>query len=278
MSISSDHSRSVYRKLDKDLEQLSSAPTPQTIHRFRTGVRRLQTLLEEISPRRDRHQKKLLKLLARLRKRAGKVRDLDMQLGALRTLKSAQEPRRKTQLTQALLELRARHERKLRKSLTKREIRDIQKRLKRVLGNGKLQPKHDPVAVARKILSKLVPPANEIRDEQLHAYRKSIKRARYAMEFADGSASSREVMAQLKHLQDALGDWHDWWTLTGNARNRLGDVHQSSLVASMHSVTRSKFRQAVAALAVSPLLKHSLARAADEPRKSAAAESTKQAA
>ena len=70
----------------------------ESVHGFRTTSRRLQILLEELLPNRDRNQKKLLKMLNRIRKRAGKVRDLDVQLAALRSLKVPQEPRRKTQL------------------------------------------------------------------------------------------------------------------------------------------------------------------------------------
>ena len=68
---------------------------------------------------------KLLKMLHRLRRRAGKVRDLDVQLTALRSLKVPQEPRRKTQLMQGLIELRVEHEKKLRKMLTKDMFREI---------------------------------------------------------------------------------------------------------------------------------------------------------
>jgi len=68
------------------------------VHRFRTGTRRLQILLGELSSKLDRNEKKLLKLLSRIRKRAGKVRDLDVQSAALRSLKVPREPRRKTQL------------------------------------------------------------------------------------------------------------------------------------------------------------------------------------
>ena len=42
------------------------------------------------APKLDRNQKKLLKLLSRIRKRAGKVRDLDVQLAALRSVKIPQ--------------------------------------------------------------------------------------------------------------------------------------------------------------------------------------------
>ena len=119
MSVAPKSSRAVFRKLDQDLDKLASAPDPRSVHRLRTGTRRLQILLDEISPDGDRNQKKLLKLLGRLRKRAGKVRDLDVQLAALRSLKIPQEPRRKTQLMNELIELRDRQEKKLRKAADK---------------------------------------------------------------------------------------------------------------------------------------------------------------
>src|SRR5947208_2918557 len=51
-----------------------------------------------------------------------------------------------------------------------------------------------------------------------------------------------------KKKQDALGDWHDWITLTRSAAKRLGDVHESSLVAALHNVTGAKFCNAVTSL------------------------------
>ncbi len=49
-------------------------------------------------------------------------------------------------------------------------------------------------------------------------------------------------------MQDALGDWHDWLTLTQTASKHLGDVRESPLVAELHNVTGAKFRHAVAVL------------------------------
>jgi len=60
-------------------------------------------------------------------------------------------------------------------------------------------------------------------------------------------------VAELKRLQDALGNWHDWMMLTETATEQLGDMNQSSLVAALNNVTRGKLRQAVAALAATPL-------------------------
>ena len=79
----------------------------------------MQILLGEVSPKLDRNQKKLLKMLGRIRKRAGKVRDLDVQLAALRALKMPREPRRKTQLVNRLIELRSQQEKKLQKAVDK---------------------------------------------------------------------------------------------------------------------------------------------------------------
>jgi CHAD domain-containing protein len=252
MSIARKHGQLVFQKMERALLKLSSGQDAESIHGFRTTSRRLQTLLEQIVAKRDtkgdRNQKKLLKMLDRIRKRAGKVRDLDVQLAALRSLKVPQEPRRKTQLIQGLIELRAKHEKRLQKTLNKHTIREIQKRLKRGAKQVKLEAVSDPLSVARTMLAQVVRPAGPVTEDVLHQYRIVVKRARYAAEFAPKSAEAVQFMGQLKQLQDALGNWHDWLTLTQTAAKRLGDVNQSSLVAALHNVTGGKFRQAVAAL------------------------------
>jgi len=95
MSIAPERTRLVFQKMDRALLSPPSGLDAESVHGFRTTSRRLQTLLEEVIHDRDRNQKKLLKMLDRIRKRAGKVRDLDVQLAALRSLKVPQEPRRK---------------------------------------------------------------------------------------------------------------------------------------------------------------------------------------
>jgi len=246
MAIALERGKLIFRKTERELLRLSSGQPAETVHGFRTTVRRLQTLLEQLIPTRSRNQKKLLKMLNRIRKSAGKVRDIDVQLGALRSLKVPQEPRRKTQLTQGLLELRAHHEAKLRKLLKKSEIHELRKRLKRASKDVTFDSKRDPLAVAKQILSAVPLPSGPAEEKTLHHYRIAVKRARYVAEFATRSAEVTQFIAQLKRLQDALGHWHDWLTLTHTAVERLGDVTQSSLVAALHNVTHGKFRQAVA--------------------------------
>ena len=253
MSIAPERCRLVFQKLERDLDRLSAQPEAKKVHRFRTGVRRLQALLEELCPARDRNQKRLLKLLTRMRKKAGKVRDLDVQLAALRSLKFPQEPRRKTQLMQQLIELRGQREKKLSKALTREAVREIHKRLKRARKDFHPEVNRDPLSVARQVLEPIAKADGLPTEELVHQYRLLGKRARYAAEFASKSPESTQFIAQIERVQDALGDWHDWLTLTQSAAKRLGDVRESSLVAALHNVTGAKFRNAVTSLSASHL-------------------------
>ena len=248
MAISAERGKSILRKTEKELLRLYSGHGAEAVHGFRTTTRRLQTLLEELVADHNRKNKKLLKALNRIRKSAGKVRDIDVQLEALRSLKIPQEPRRKTQLMHTLIELRAQHERKLRKILKTQDIRDIRKRLRRAERWVSFDSSHDPLLIARKMLSRVPVPRGPVDEETLHRYRLVVKRARYAAEFAPKSAETIRFLSDLKRLQDALGHWHDWLTLTETAMKRLGDVNESSLVAVLHNVTRGKFRHALSAV------------------------------
>jgi CHAD domain-containing protein len=254
MPIARDRSQLVFQKTERALLKLSASQDAESVHAFRTSSRRLQTLLEEILSVRRRNEKKLLKMLDRLRKRAGKVRDIDVQLAALRSLKVPQEPRRKTQLMHGLIELRAKHEKKLRKILSKETIRELRKRFKRGSRNITPEAGRDPVTVARTMVAEVARPAGPVTENVLHEYRTVVKRARYAAEFAPQSTERAQLISQLKRLQDAVGNWHDWLTLTQTAEKRVGEINQSSLVAAIHNVTGVKFRHAVAALNASPML------------------------
>jgi CHAD domain-containing protein len=249
MPIAPERARVVFKKLERDLVRLTSKLPAGSVHSFRTGTRRLQTLLEDLVPDTNRNPKKLLKLLNQIRKRAGKVRDLDVQLSALRSLKVPQEPRRKTQLMQGLLELRAAREKKLRKSLIDETVRDLRKRLRRTEKELDLNTAKDPLAAARHCLERAPKPDGSPSAERLHQYRLLAKRARYTAEFASPSPQADQFIAQLRQMQDALGDWHDWQMLTQSAIQRLGDLPTSPLVAMLQSVTGAKSHRAVAALA-----------------------------
>jgi CHAD domain-containing protein len=253
MATAMERGKLIFRKTERELSRLMTDQHAEAVHGFRTATRRLEVLFEQLLGSRDRNNKKLLKMLNRIRRRAGKVRDLDIQLAALRSLKVSLEPRRKTQLMQRLIELRVQHEKRLSKLLTKNEVREIHRRLKKASKSAHGKAGRDPLEVSREILRSVPLPEGSPSDETLHRYRVAVKRARYAAEFAAKSRGAGQLVAELKRLQDALGNWHDWMTLTQTATEQFGDVSQSSLVAALTNVTRGKLRQAVAALAATPV-------------------------
>ena len=85
-------------------------------------------------------------------------------------------------------------------------------------------------------------------EKVLHQYRIIGKRARYIAELASDDPSAKRVVDQLKHMQDVIGDWHDWLKLSQKAEKILGGVRDSPLVAMLRNVTQAKFRQSVEAV------------------------------
>lgn len=247
MLVDTKRCRSVFEKLERDLSKLSPKLDADTVHGFRTGTRRLQVLFD-LSADSDHGHKKLLKQLGRIRKRAGKLRDLDVQLAALREFKSSRQARPKTELVNHLIELRNRQEKKLRKLADGKTVREIKRHLRQA--EKKFDPKNsrDPLVAAREMLGKIDGSVAQITEEMLHQYRILAKQARYAAEFSAQSPAREQFIARVKKVQDALGDWHDWLTLTETAQERLGDLRESPLVAELQNVSGAKFRRAVASL------------------------------
>ncbi len=249
MLLRPENIRATFRKVSRQLSKLAGKPTPENVHKFRTSSRRVEVLVADLAERRSGNDKKLLKLLARLRRRAGRVRDLDVQSAALRSLKMPEQAARKSQLIRTLAEDRAQREKRLAKSLDKKTVAEVRKRLKRAAGSLEIPKNADPLALARQELNALQVEPGAVSETTLHQYRIAGKRARYIAELADKDAEAKRLIALLNHMQDILGDWHDWVQLAESAEKLFGGVQESALVAALRNVTRAKFRQAVNTLA-----------------------------
>ena len=234
-----------FRRLCRQLSRLARKPAAESVHRFRTSSRRVEVLVADLAEKRNGNDKKLLKLLGRLRKKAGRVRDLDVQSAALRSLKIPQEPGRKAQLTRALAEERAKREKKLAKALDKKTMAEVHKRLKRTTASLEIAKNADPLSLARHKLDELEVDPGAVSEETLHQFRIAGKRARYIAELAGKDAEATRLIELLKHMQDVIGDWHDWVQLAERAEKLFGGVQDSALVAALSNVARAKFRQAV---------------------------------
>jgi CHAD domain-containing protein len=248
MLVHREHTRTTFRKLARQMAKLASKPSPENVHKFRTSSRRVEVLVSDLAGSRNGNDKKLLKLLGRLRKKAGRVRDLDVQSVALRSLKIPQEPQRKSQLLRTLAEERARREKKLAKSLDKQTVAEVRKRLKRTAASLEIPKTADPLTLARQKLNDLEVDQGTVTERTLHQFRIAGKRARYIAELAGKDAAAIRLIALLNHVQDVIGDWHDWAQLADKAEKLFGGVQDSALVSALRNITRAKFRQAVTTL------------------------------
>jgi CHAD domain-containing protein len=248
MPVDQRHCRAVFQKLESELGTIAKHFNPETVHKLRTGTRRVETVLEELVAQPDKNTRKLLKSLTRLRKKAGKVRDLDVQSALLRNLKIARGAREKSRLLRTLAAERVKREKKLAEALDKDAVRDLRKRLNRARKEMEIPEGVEPFRIAMDEFSALGRDRSPITQKLLHQYRITGKRARYVIEIAQKSPEASEAIRQLEKMQDVVGDWHDWLTLTERAEGLFGGMKDSSLVAAMRNLTRAKFREGVDAV------------------------------
>jgi len=249
MPIDIKRGRLAFQRLGRELTKIAKHPAPESVHKFRTNSRRVEALLSEVAPELNRNDKKLLKLLSRLRKKAGRVRDLDVEIASLRSLKIPEGNGHKSQFVDTLVQERAQREQKLAKAFNRETAAELQKRLKRAASEIEIPKNTEPLSLTLNKLVKLGRDHVPLTERTLHQYRIIGKRARYIAELADHDAEAKRIVDQLKNMQDVIGDWHDWLKLTQKAEALFGGVRDSALVAMLRNVTQAKFRQSVDAVA-----------------------------
>jgi CHAD domain-containing protein len=264
-----DHQRTqhLFKRLSQLLGQNATRSHPEAVHDLRTISRRVEALLDALSTEPDRNQRKLVRRLKRLRRRAGRVRDVDVQIIALRTLKIGRDAARKAQLARHLNDRRARRERKLQKALDPETVRDLRRRLTRVqkallapppaprpaaaraaasAAPTKPPQKEEvqPVSLALRMFATVAKQQGAFTEATLHRFRNRSKRVRYVAEIAGDDPEAKRIVSQIKRMQDAIGDWHDWFTLTQTAQKLFAEPVDSALLAALRNVTRAKFMEA----------------------------------
>ena len=236
--------RLVFARMSRYIGRVARGAKSDDVYRFRTNSRRIEALVAELVPETG-NKKKLLKLLSKLRKRAGRVRDLDVQLIFLKNLRVPDRQNHRTQLLELLAEEHGRRSKKLAKSFDPETVRELRTRLRRAKSEIKLD-KIDPLKLALSRLPK--PGPAPMTEKMLHACRIAAKHARYLAELATESAKAKAFVEELKHAQDEVGEWHDVLKLQQRAANLFGSASDSVLVAALQNISRARFRRAVNAM------------------------------
>jgi len=236
-----EHLRLVFSRMSRSIGHLAKGSKSAHVHHFRTNSRRVEALLSELLPETG-NKKKLLKLLSKLRKKAGRVRDLDVQLRFLKNLRVPDRHNHRAQLLELLGEEQDRSSKKLVKRFDADMVRELRKRLRRVRSEIKLDG-IDPLKLA---LSRLPQPGQApMTEKTLHACRIATKKSRYLAELAPDSPKAKALVEELKRAQDEVGEWHDVLKLQEKAEELFGTVHNSALVAAIQNISRARFRRAV---------------------------------
>jgi CHAD domain-containing protein len=223
----------------------------ESVHRLRTGSRRVQAILEATlrsagpaAHALERPARAWLRELKQVRRSAGTVRDLDVQRKLLEDWIGQQNPKAETtpasesspmrvpaEIEQAeVLDAWLKNERKHVAHAMQKQIRRRQQGLEKAqgafftaitrvpLGSSIILGSADAVALEMFVHATDAMPL--LHGENLHEFRKATKKARYVAEVsAEGDSS---VANALKRIQDAIGEWHDWVCLGEEAQAALG--------------------------------------------------------
>lgn len=257
--IDQERTQGLFRRLDILLSKTGAAPTPERVHQVRTTARRLEAILEIVYPEPTSRVARTLRGLKRLRRRAGAVRDLDVQAAALRTLKIGRETERKARLLSTLADARAAKEAQFQKAIHHKKVEKLQKRLQQTaleMAQASVPPEQngqnwppvwidfDPVSASLRMFARLARQTKAITADNIHLFRTRCKRVRYVGEMAGMSPESKRVVGLLKRVQDSIGDWHDWQTLTLTAEDLFSRSLDSALVSALRNISNAKFVEA----------------------------------
>jgi CHAD domain-containing protein len=250
---------------------------PKNVHRLRTTIRRIESLVSYAHPDLDKKLERTLEKMADLRKRAGKVRDLDVQASLLHVLGNGSTAKDQKTLAELLGKKRERHANRLVSAAVKVQGSKFFARMERIAAESEMVPegKNRPLAPLEEARMQLAEMANDfsaqhaVKVSRLHQARLSLKRIRYLAELAEDSDEQRDFIRELKIVQDAVGDWHDWQELTRAAEKRFSDRVNCALLREVRALLQA--RQATATSALNNLFASALASARKPPRSSQSA-------
>ncbi|HVB55036.1 MAG TPA: CHAD domain-containing protein [Candidatus Acidoferrales bacterium] len=241
------------RKLRKILKKSSKLLKPQDVHRLRTRTRRMEAILTAVGLSSDHSERQLLRRLGRIRKKAGKVRDMDVLTShacAIKKMNAGCDCL--LQLIEYLGAQRYRFARKLRQSIqrhspkTRRRLKRTSARLERIIDHDQenssdmqTDPHAQAAGLARKLSMDLAAPAI-LNRSNLHSYRIKIKELRYVLQTEKGDRD-RQFMDALGESKDAIGEWHDWEQMIAIAAELLDHEPECTVLTTLRTISREKY-------------------------------------
>jgi CHAD domain-containing protein len=243
------------RRVKKFLRKHPKRPSVEVIHDLRTSTRSLETTFITVGMAAKRKVRRLLRELRDVRKRAGKVRDMDVLTADILSLKPDGEQECCVELLEYLGAERTRYAKKLRLAVVadgpqvRQDLKQNSKRLQKLLkqgGNTRLatsEPVPATIARAIQLSSSLTLPARLAR-KNLHPYRLKVKELRNVLQLSE-QPGDKEFVDALGAVKDAIGEWHDWETLRTIADRLLAHGASCKLMKQLEETGNAQFQRAL---------------------------------
>lgn len=256
MTLLEKRMRGLTRDLSGTISKVAGKPAPKGVHRLRTVIRRIESLVSYSHPDLKKKLERSLEKMADLRKRAGKVRDLDVQMALLKALGNGSIARDRKMLAVVLEKKRERQVKRLESTIKRIEESKFFSRMERIAVQAGVvkDGKDRPLAPLEEARAQLAVMANDFavrnssKPAPLHEARVTLKRIRYLAELAEESAEQKNLIRELKLVQDAVGEWHDWQELTDTAEKRFSDRVNCALLREVRALLSARHSAATSAI------------------------------
>jgi CHAD domain-containing protein len=255
MALDAERAAKPVRRLRKLLKKMPAVPNADDIHDFRTSSRRIEATIHALSLDSGQNGRRVLKQIAKLRKRAGKVRDMDVLTDYLSSVSRHKEDKEcYVRVLEHLGAQRLEYAKKF-ESARQKCASTLTKRLKRTSkqmeqffpSNGKRDPEQngaiaEVAASALALLTALAKPTR-LGKTNLHPYRLEVKELRNVLRMAEES-DRQEFVQQLGEVKDAIGEWHDWEELVAISKTVIDHGANCGLLDGLRNIGDSKYKNA----------------------------------
>lgn len=257
MTLTEARFKALTGELSTAVAKLKGEASVKVVHRLRTTTRRMESLIEYLHPKLTRKQSDAMQELGALRKRAGKVRDLDIQMDLLKQgIGNGSATMDRRRLTQALQEKRSRQAARLVALARKVERSKLFTYLQKIEAQAMKEPDSfgDASTPLRQAETQLTELAAEfvgharLKPRLLHSLRMRMKFIRYQAELAAEADEQKQFVERMKSVQDILGEWHDWQALCVVAEKFFRDRANCPLLVEARAVRASKYSAAISAV------------------------------
>ena len=246
------------RDLGKSLKNLPRNPQPEQVHKLRTSARRVEAIATALPAAQGKHSRRLVRLIAPLRKAAGSVRDMDVLASSIRRLTRDVPSDSLERLIDHFRSARAEEAGELHRAFNRRHkkarhrLKEYAHELESTLANGN-HVKHghrqngrrrDPIDPTARHLAHDLAEWPKLNPENIHDFRLKVKQLRYILQLNPDADS--ELLESLGKAQRRIGDWHDWEQLDEIAGEYLDPEKDHALLTRINEIAQQKLTSALA--------------------------------